>query len=253
MDHEPTSCGNGTYPPLNVLKAVAEDVWIVDGPLIEVGQPWPKLPFPTRMTIMRLEGRGLFIHSPTPLTSALRRQVAAIGEPRWIIGPNRTHFTCIPEWREAYPAAEIHVAPKLREQAKSRIVFATFDMGGDVGYPWDKEISTIEVPGGAMTEFEFFHRASRTLVLTDLIQNFEVAKLDSRLMRFLTRLGGVQHPDGQTPRDLRLAFSRYQMEVRRAIETMIAANPARIILAHGRCYDTDAVTELRRAFRWVLE
>ena len=72
-------------------------------------------------------------------------------------------------------------------------------------------------------------------------------------MRFLTRLGGVQDPDGQTPRDLRLAFSRYQAEVRRAVETMIAANPARIILAHGRWYEGDAVTELRRAFRWVLD
>ena len=33
---------------------------------------------------------------------------------------------------------------------------------------------------------------------------------------------------------------------------MIAWNPVRIIIAHGRWYDADGTAELRRAFRWVL-
>jgi hypothetical protein len=37
-----------TYEPLNTLKSVADDVWIVDGPVIRFGMPWPKMPFPTR-------------------------------------------------------------------------------------------------------------------------------------------------------------------------------------------------------------
>jgi hypothetical protein len=28
-----------TYPPINMLKAVAEDIWIVDGPVIRFGKP----------------------------------------------------------------------------------------------------------------------------------------------------------------------------------------------------------------------
>jgi hypothetical protein len=38
-----------TYPPLDTLKPVAPDVWIVDGPLIRFG-----VQFPTRMTIIRI-------------------------------------------------------------------------------------------------------------------------------------------------------------------------------------------------------
>ncbi|HUU24995.1 MAG TPA: hypothetical protein VMW68_05460, partial [Methyloceanibacter sp.] len=56
--------GHGTYSPLNTLKPVFENVWIVDGPVIAFGMPWPKLPFPTRMTVIRLAGGDLFIHSP---------------------------------------------------------------------------------------------------------------------------------------------------------------------------------------------
>jgi hypothetical protein len=33
---------------------------------------------------------------------------------------------------------------------------------------------------------------------------------------------------------------------------MIAWNPERVVLAHGKWFDTEGVAELRRAFRWVL-
>jgi hypothetical protein len=253
MDHAPPSDDVATYPPLDTLKSIVEDVWIVDGPILRFGRSWPKMPFPTRMTIIRLEGRALFIHSPTPLTPALRRQIAAIGEPRWIVAPNRFHYWCVPEWREAYPDAEVHVAPGVRAQAQSHIVFHTTEMAGEYGHPWDGQIATLRVPGKSMTEFDFFHIASRTLILTDLIENLEPAKIAAPWMRLLTLLAGAQDPDGQTPRDLRLTFTRHRIEVRRAVETMIAWNPARIIIAHGRWYQADAVAELRRALRWVLD
>jgi hypothetical protein len=196
--------GEPTYPPLNALKRVAADVWIVDGPVIRFGMPWPRMPFPTRMTIIRLAGRNLFIHSPTPLTSGLKREVEGIGAPRWIIGPNRIHYWWIPEWHAAFPDAE------------------------------------------------FFHRASRTLVLTDLIEAFEPQKL-GRIMRWLTKLGGVQHPDGQMPRDMRLTYRKAKRKLRSAVETMIGWNPERVILAHGHWYRTNGAAELQRAFRWLLD
>lgn len=76
----PPTCG--TYPPLCTLKAVTQDVWIVDGPEIFCGMRWARMPFPTRMTIIRLDGGNLFVHSPTPLTEKLRAQVAAVGSVR---------------------------------------------------------------------------------------------------------------------------------------------------------------------------
>jgi hypothetical protein len=65
------------------------------------------------------------------------------------------------------------------------------------------------------------------------------------------RLAGVMHPRGATPRDLRLTFLGHRQAVRRAVEIMIGWQPRPIILAHGRCYDADAVAELERAFRWA--
>lgn len=239
-----------TYPPLDTLKRVADNLWIVDGPAIRFGLKWLKMTFPTRMTLIRCD-RDLFIHSPTALTASLRGEVEAAGRPRWIIGPNRIHYWWLPEWHAAFPDAEIYLAPRITEQAAGRIAFSCLTLDRAGGYPWDGWIAALPIAGSYMTEVEFFHRASRTLILTDLIENFEADKIRSRLMRWLTWLGGVQDPDGQMPRDMRLTFNRATL--RAAVETMLAWEPERIILAHGRWYERDGTKELRRAFRWLLD
>ena len=104
-----------------------------------------------------------------------------------------------------------------------------------------------------MTEVEFFHRASGTLILTDLIENFEPDKVSGFFMWLLMWIGGVTPPHGGLPRDLRLTFTwRHKRELRAAVETMLAWNPQRIIFAHGRWHERDGAAELRRAFAWLL-
>jgi hypothetical protein len=239
-----------TYEPIDALKSVAGNVWIVDGPLIRFGMAWPKMPFPTRMTIIRLNQADLFIHSPTHLTEDLRSEIGALGEPRWIIAPNRLHYWWTPMWKAAFPDAEVYLAPRVKEQADGRINFAYSDLTRAQGYPWDAEIATLPVAGGYMTEIVFFHCPSRTLVLTDLVENFEPGKV-SFWMRLLARLGGCLDPNGGMPRNMRLTFAKQKPELRAAVATMIGWQPERIILAHGRCYEKDATRELRRAFSWL--
>ncbi|TWB07976.1 uncharacterized protein DUF4336 [Rhizobium sp. ERR 1071] len=205
--------------------------------------------FPTRTTVIRLAG-GLFVHSPTTFSPTLERQLQKLGSPRWIVGPNRIHYWWIPDWKDAYPGSDIYLAPHIREQSKGRINFAAHALSGKSGYPWDDELATLPVEGSYMTEFEFFHSESRTLVLTDLIENFESSRLNGRLMRFLTWLGGVQDPHGSMPRDMKMTF--LSGDLKAAVEQMIEWNPERIILAHGRWYKSDGARELHRAFAWLL-
>lgn len=240
---------NVTYPPIDTLKPVSDDVWIVDGPAICFG-PWPfVMPFSTRMTILRMAG-NLMVHSPTHLTTALKAQVERLGRLRWIVGPSRIHYWWIPEWHTAFPDAEIYLAPRIQEQAGGRIDFSFCPLDKDAGYPWDDEIATLPIAGRYMTEVELFHRNSRTLVLTDLIENFEPHKLPL-MMRAMTWLGGVQCPDGQMPRDMRLTFDRSVLK--EAVERMLAWRPERIVIAHGRWFERNGTEELRRAFRWLLD
>jgi len=238
-----------TYAPLDTLKRVADDLWIVDGPVIRFGPPLLRMPFTTRMTVIKLSDGGLFIHSPTPLTAALKAEVEAAGTVRFIAGPNRIHYWWIPEWHRAYPSAQVYLAPRIREQAGARIEFTCRALATEAGYPWDDEIATLPVGGRFMTEVVFFHRASRTLILTDLVENFEPGRIGSLWMRLLMRLGGVLDPHGTMPRDMRLSYPKATL--RAAVATMIGWAPERIILAHGRWYKENGTAELRRAFAWL--
>src|SRR5262245_2475890 len=183
------------------------------------------MPFPTRMTSIRRAGDKLFIHSPTPLVCGLKREIEGIGAPRWIVGPNRIPYWWISVRHAAFPDAEVYRAPRSKDQAGNRIDFDTLTLDRDPHCPFSGEIFALSVKGSYMTEVEFFHRASRRLIGTDLIEAIEPQKL-GLAMRWLTRLAGVQHPDGQMPRDLRLTCKKTKREPKSAVKTMIGGNPS---------------------------
>ena len=101
-----------------------------------------------------------------------------------------------------------------------------------------------------MEEVVFFHRKTRTLVLADLIENFEPGKIGGAY-RWLVRFAGAADPDGKAPIDLRLTFSGRKDAARASFERMLAWEPDKVILAHGRWYNRNGSAELRRAFRWL--
>lgn len=241
-----------TYQPINVLKPLAANIWIVDGPVVGMKWLWTRIPFSTRMTIVRLASGDLWVHSPTELSGALMDEVNALGPVRHIVAPNRIHYVWVRDWQEAYPEAMTYAAPRVAEEAKA--TGAVFDVMLD-GAPveaWGGEIEYVLAPGDYLVEADFIHKPSSTLILTDLIENFERSKIHGgKFWRFIYRMAGVLDPQGSMPRDLRVTFRKHHAEMKRAVETMIGWRPERIVVAHGRCYESHAVPELVRAFSWL--
>jgi len=237
----------GTYPPLFTLKAVARDVWIADGPIIDLY----RMPFPTRMTVIRLASGEVWLHSPIAFRADLLAALQEIGRIRHLVAPNWLHYAHLQDWADALPAAETWVAPGVSDRARDRGVRLRADHLLTDAAPgeWAADIAQMIVPGSRLhREAVFFHHPSRTLILTDLIENFEAAKLPWHL-RIVTRVAGNQHPDGAMPRDLRLTYDKAALAA--AVRRMIAWEPARILIAHGRWYPGRATQELRRAFRFL--
>jgi hypothetical protein len=239
------------YRPIDTLKPVAEEIWLVDGPIIGFRYLGMRLPFPTRMTIVRLADGGLWVHSPTELTAALRADVEKLGPVRHLIAPNRIHYWWIGDWQRAFPDALAHAAPSVRDAAAARGASFDRDLSDQPTPEWAGQIDQLLVRGRYLTEAVFFHRASRTLILTDLIESFEAGKIEKPWLRLVMRLAGCLHPDGKMPIDLRMTFLGHRPEFRKAVLTMLAWRPERVIIAHGHWYAGNAVQELKRAFRWL--
>lgn len=239
-----------TYDPLFTLKPVAGDIWIVDGPPVT----FFGAPFPTRMTVVRLADGGLWIHSPIAWRDELAETLGRLGPVRHLIAPNWIHYLHIATWKGQFPEALSWAAPGVAERARSRGHALQFDRDLDDAAPedWASDLRQMLVRGSDLhREVVFFHIASRTLILTDLIENFERAKLPW-WMRPLARLAGILDPDGKSPMDMAMSFRKGRDDLRACVEEMIRWSPERIIIAHGRWYQRNGVAELRRAFRNVL-
>jgi len=239
------------YAPLGTLKPFAEDVWIVDGPEIRMNYAGIRMPFPTRMTVVRLPSGALWVHSPIAWSDALAGALAGLGPVRHLIAPNTLHYWYLPEWQAHFPAARSYGSPGLAERARRprRIDETLGEASPDT---WEGAFDQCTLHGRLLTEVDFLHRASRTLILTDVIENFEPRRVRNPLLRWIMRWSGAADPDGKAPIDMQWSFRGRRKDLRAAVQRMIGWAPERIVIAHGRCYDRDGTAELRRAFRWVL-
>lgn len=241
------------YEPINTLKDIGPGIAIVDGPVVRMAYLGGSIPFPTRMTVVRLADGGLWVHSPTALTPALQAEIEARGPVNHLVSPNKIHYAHIAEWKAAFPNAVAWASPGVRERAKDQHIEVSFDADlHDAPEPaWAAEIDQLWFRGSAwLDEIVFFHRPSRTLILADLIESFEGDKMPPG-MRWLVRLAGSAHPGGQAPLDLRMTFLGRKDQARASYEHMLAWGPERVVIAHGRWIERDGTAELRRSFRWL--
>jgi hypothetical protein len=239
-----------SYPPLDTLKPVAEDVFIVDSVLPgAIG-----MVLPVRMTVIRLPDGGLLLHSPTRFSRGLRAELEKLGPIRHLVAPNIAHWTFLQGWQRACPGATTWAAPGLRDRAQVRRAGLRLDhdLTDEAPSPWGDAIMVATVPGGlGFHETALFHAPSRTLLLTDLVLNLEERKLPA-LIRPVARLFGIVAPDGMPPPYLRAVVRLRQEAAMRAASRLLDLRPERVVFAHGRWFDQDGTASLRRSLRWLL-
>jgi hypothetical protein len=62
----------------------------------------------------------------------------------------------------------------------------------------------------------------------------------------------MYYPNGQLFFGMRLPLLLQRRKTRAAAEKMLSWRPERIILSHGRCFETKGETVMRRVFAWAL-
>ena len=227
-----------------MLQPFAANLWIADGPITATAG----FRYPTRMAVIRLADGGLFIWSPVALTHDLRAAVDALGPVRFLVAPNALHHLYLAAWRDAFPAARLYAPPGLR----ARRADLRFDVDlADAPPPeWAQDIDQVIVRGNLITtEVVFFHRASRTVIFTDLIQQFSPGWFTG-WRAIIARLDLMTAPQPETPRKFRNSF--VNRKAARAALTRILAWPAeRVLMAHAPPVEQDGQAFIRRVFDWL--
>ncbi len=230
----------------DALQPLGPDIWMVDGPAIR----FYGIPFPTRMTVIRLGDGDLFLHSPIRYSPKLAGRLSELGRIRHLVSPNWIHYAHLGDWAHALSDAVTWAASGVRDRARSRGAEIRFDRDlSDTPPPdWAGQIDQILVTGPAHSEVVFFHERSRVLILTDLIENMDRRKLPL-WVRPLARLGGVLAPHGKVPLDMWLSFAGHRDRLAIALGRMLDWHPATVVLAHGDILRENTSQRLREGFR----
>lgn len=100
------------------------------------------------MTSLRLAGKKLFVHSPTPYCQPFMASSAERESRTGSMEPIAATIDGSAEWRAAFPDAAIYLAPCTKQQAGDRLGFDGLARDAQSGHPWDAEIETLPIARG---------------------------------------------------------------------------------------------------------
>jgi hypothetical protein len=230
-----------------MLEEFGPEIWIASGPQVTAALGFN---YPTRMAVIRLASGDLLVWSPTALADALKAELASLGTVRHLIAPNSLHDLFIASWKQAYPEARLYAAPGLQQKRRD----LTFDaeITDAAILPWTDEVAHVVMAGNAITtEVVFFHEKSRTVLFTDLLQQFP-PRWFSGWRALIAKLDLMLAPEPSVPRKFRLAFTD-RRTARAAVERLLSWPAEKVLMAHGTPVRSDGSAFLKRAFRWLTK
>lgn len=231
------------------LTQVTDDIWVYDdAPISAAG-----MPIPIRMTIIRLGDGGLLLHSPTRYSQAVAAQLEKLGRIRFLLAPNIAHWMFLRGWQKGLPETQTFAPPGLADRAQVRQSRLRIDreLEGPAPVEWARELEIVHIAASMFREIELFDRRSRTLILTDLVQNLDPDSLPP-LARFAANFAGNTLPNGKAPIHLRLLLRLGGRSVRTAGQRLLSLAPERVIFAHGDWFASEGTRRLAESLRWLL-
>ena len=193
-----------------------------------------------RMTVVKLKDGGLWVHSPTDMTEQLKAQVDELGQVAFIVAASNGHNGWIKMWQSAYPDAQVHVSAGIVDKIGLEN-YQLLDVTNK--NPWADDFTMATMPSVPFfNESVFCHLASKSLIVTDLIQHYQpetVIGIKAKLVKSLFGIIGFKGKCVAPP--LKWGFVRKDKPGFSAfIEQINQWDFNKIIVTHGDNIDTDA-------------
>jgi hypothetical protein len=187
----------------------------------------PLMELPLRSTAIALKNKAVVVISPTGNIEQHQKKIDAMGQVEAIVAPNLFHHLFVQKAVELYPNAKVFGANGF---AKKRPDIKWDGFLGIDRWPFDEELQLFPIAGmPKFNEFVFLHKASRSLIVTDLC--FNLKNMSGIGAFFILSLFGSRN---------RFAVSRlFAMLVKdkpaftTSIKKILEADFDRIIMAHG--------------------
>ena len=227
------------------LQPLADDIWTADVPLRVGG-----MSIGHRMTVVRLAGNALWVHSPLEWSRQLAGELAELGEVRHLIAPNLNHDLWLESWREKSRTALLWGAPGLRERYSGSHIHITADLSNHPHPEWASVLDQVLIGGmPKVNEVVFFHTPSQSLIVADLVFNLK-GKLDAATS-MLAALNGCSN--GLAVTRLFRGAIKDRAQFAQSMQHVLAWECERVVVGHGEIVPNGARHLLAMAFAWLPE
>lgn len=222
-----------------MLQNIAPNIWHTQHNFVVNG-----LSVSSRMTVVRLQDGRLWLHSPVPITTELKAELIALGEVAYVVAPSKMHYLFAADCMTAFPQATLFGAPGL--QAKRPDLQGMRELQAVAELAWRQDLEQLFFAGMPLVnETVWFHKPSRTLIVTDLLQCYQGElsfglKLYARLTGTLNQLA-VPKTVRWLVKDRAAALASAQKVLDWPFE--------RVVVAHNVIIDTDAHATVEKAFK----
>ncbi len=222
-----------------MLQPIAPNIWHTTHEFTSTG-----MRITSRMTVVRLGDGMLWLHSPVAISAALKAELQALGEVAYVVAPNKMHHLFVQDCLAAFPNAKLFGAPGLRKKRPDLTSLQELNAAGTTP-PWQKDLDQVFFDGIPLgNETVWFHKASGTLIVTDLLQFYQGdlpfgGRLYAQLNSVRTLLA--------VPRMIRWVIK--DKTAAKASAAKILQWPfERVVVAHNCIVDVDAHAAVTRAF-----
>lgn len=217
------------------MQQIGEDIWVHEDTMTLMGS---KLRL--RMTIVKLADGKIWVHSPTKLNVDLKQQIEALGPVAYVVAASNGHNTWLCQWHEGFPAAVLYVSAGIPE----KLCLADYQLLDEAAEtPWQADLSRkymAAVP--FFNESVFLHKKTKSLIVTDLIQNHDNEKpsgLVDAFSQFIFKSLGFKGMCVAPP--LKMGFMIKDKAAFAAfIKTVQGWDFERIIVTHGDIIESNA-------------
>jgi hypothetical protein len=217
------------------MRQIADNLWLLQYPLSVLGTQHGR-----NVTVIRLTSGQTIIHSMAPFTSADLTAINALGSPGWLVEAMLLHDTYAQEGHTAFPELPFLGPPGFSEVVK----FPTQPL---LPAPpeWSDEVVVFPVAGAPkLKEHLFLHVPSRTLIVADLVFNFDPN--EHGWDRFFHRyIAGFKRYPGMS-RIFKLCITERDA-FKASMAKVMEADFDRIIVGHGGVIETSGKSLLKRA------
>ena len=197
-----------------------------------------------RMTIIQCENQGLWVHSPVQLDDHTIKVINDFGHVKWVVAPSLFHYLHVWSFRNIFNDNQLY-GPDDIQKKETKSQFHSLSTLSQ--QEWTGHIESLKVDGmPKVNEYVFFHKHSKTLILTDLLFNSYPTSAWSTLFFKLT---GVYNKCAVSR--LYKSFIKDKQKFKQSVETILAWDFDRIIMSHGNIIESNGKSIFKDSFQWL--